>query len=818
MNRMVIPPITTAAIPNNFKIQGLDATAGLKNESQGKGMSPGLQAGLGALTGIAGSIGVSEQNKRGLYDVLDPVHQLAGGRESGVGNVLGDAGVGVFQAGVQSGNPFLMAGGAGLKIIGGLTNAAFGIKANQELLNAANNSIDTNRNFVSDVDSYDDIKDIAGKTSTDVYEGGWFSGGKASRKNRELQQRMDEAYSWADRSVGNNIDNIRNNNMDIAKSNYFAFGGPVGGAIDYGFMSDLLSDYSQPIEGGNGLGKVPRLNTFAFGGARHSNGADWNTGVTMIDNGGSHEANPFGGVPMGVAPDGQPNLVEEGEVVYNDYVFSNRIKVPKSVQERYKLKGKKGMTFAEAAKKAQKESEERPNDPISKRGLEDIMGKLMGEQETIRQKKREREQKEAIAEQNEILGSVFAEGGSISIKPSKRGTFTAAATKHGMGVQEFASEVLSNPDKYSPKMRQKANFARNASGWKHALGGHLFDSDDNIMSQFTQYLNPVDTLVANPQPEVVPEQPSTPTLDTSKPFLPQLAAIKTVQRNDGSTVYATDNNTKLALIPSNNAPNYSFGDDKKVNWGDYVPYLRYAPALGAGIGVFSDLMGWTNSPDYSGVGSILAAADRAGKKVNYTPIGDYMKYTPLDRLFYANQTGAQASATRNAIRNLSSGNNGALTARLLAADYNAQTNLGKLYRAAEEDNLAQREKVAKFNRETNEFNAEGDLKAQIASKDADRYTLEAAIQAATLRDKIDSRVSAARSANLTNLFDNLGNIGIDAYNRRDRDMLIRAGVYGTLSEKPQDWSDERWQAYRKALTGEGYKNGGKLNKKRGITI
>ena len=33
-------------------------------------------------------------------------------------------------------------------------------------------------------------------------------------------------------------------------------------------------------------------------------------------------------------------------------------------------------------------------------------------------------------------------GGSIHISPSKRGTFTAAATKHGMGVQEFASRVL----------------------------------------------------------------------------------------------------------------------------------------------------------------------------------------------------------------------------------------------------------------------------------------------------------------------------------------------------------------------------------------
>ena len=58
-------------------------------------------------------------------------------------------------------------------------------------------------------------------------------------------------------------------------------------------------------------------------------------------------------------------------------------------------------------------------------------------------------------------------GGSIYIAPSKRGTFTAAATKHGMGVQEFASKVLRNKDSYSPAMVKKANFARNASKWNH---------------------------------------------------------------------------------------------------------------------------------------------------------------------------------------------------------------------------------------------------------------------------------------------------------------------------------------------------------------
>ena len=62
---------------------------------------------------------------------------------------------------------------------------------------------------------------------------------------------------------------------------------------------------------------------------------------------------------------------------------------------------------------------------------------------------------------------------NIHIKPSKVGTFTAAAKKRGKGVQSFASQVLANKENYSPAMVKKANFARNAAKWKHPYGGIL---------------------------------------------------------------------------------------------------------------------------------------------------------------------------------------------------------------------------------------------------------------------------------------------------------------------------------------------------------
>lgn len=74
------------------------------------------------------------------------------------------------------------------------------------------------------------------------------------------------------------------------------------------------------------------------------------------------------------------------------------------------------------------------------------------------------------------LYNEYGNGGGTHIDPSKKGTFTSAAKRYGMGVQEFASRVLSNKDDYSTAMVRKANFARNAAKW-HEEGGDLNDND-----------------------------------------------------------------------------------------------------------------------------------------------------------------------------------------------------------------------------------------------------------------------------------------------------------------------------------------------------
>lgn len=183
----------------------------------------------------------------------------------------------------------------------------------------------------------------------------------------------------------------------------------------------------------------------AFGGWLNTQGGDFTNGVTFIDEGGSHEENPYQGIQIGVDPEGAPNLVEQGEVVYDDYVFSDRMEIPDDIRKEYKLRGK---TFAKAAKSAQRESEERPNDPLSTKGLQSAMERIAEAQEEVRNRERIKN----------IKSNRFDKGGPInpapiftnpylenSELPNEIGGFTAYGTTFGNAP--MTKEELNNFEK-----------------------------------------------------------------------------------------------------------------------------------------------------------------------------------------------------------------------------------------------------------------------------------------------------------------------------------------------------------------------------------
>lgn len=671
---------------------------------------------------------------------------------------------------------------------------------------------------------------------------------ETARLNAE--ERRKNAFMEA--SYRTDADNLVTKNNRNLMSQIAAYGGPLGislnpvhGAIDFMQNEELLDSLEGDTTKTNRKTSLPE---FAFGGALGGYGGDWSNGLTFIKAGGTHGQNPLGGVPAGVAQDGMPNLVEQGEAIWNDYVFSNRLKVPKRVLEKYKFGGDLGLTFAQAVEKAQKNSAERPNDPIEKRGLDVILADLMQEQEAIRQMKAQREQYRQL--ENEA--AFAADGGPIHIAKNKRGTFTAAAKKHGMGVQEFASKVLANKEDYSPTMVKKANFTRNASKWSHALGGHLFDGGGH----FDEYGNWVpddggfnfqETMNNDFQLTRVPGNP----WNVEEENVEEENVLGT---DRAKAIYSlgTPGTTNTARNYWWNTTGKNYGLQSKdfkaavrVNKNDstnplptsgWESYLRYAPALGSAL-----LVGHTlaNKPDYSYANELEEAANQyvGGLNTNITPkfLGDYLAYRPFDRLFYANELGVQQAANRSAIMNAGNANRGATMAALLGSGYNDNVGLGKLFREGEEYNLAQRQKVADFNRGTNQYNSTLDMQAQEINARANMAKAEALLnnkyRVLGMKQAIDNQRDQSTSLALTNLFNNLGGIGEDYANRFDRNMLINADLFGTLSNKPYGVSDADWKNYVDAhnkiygTTNKIYgttveAHGGKLNrkKKKGLTI
>lgn len=230
----------------------------------------------------------------------------------------------------------------------------------------------------------------------------------------------------------------------------------------------------------------------AFGGWLNTQGGDFTNGVTFIDEGGSHEENPYQGIQIGVDPEGAPNLVEQGEVVYDDYVFSDRMEIPDDIRKEYKLRGK---TFAKAAKSAQRESEERPNDPLSTKGLQAAMERIATAQEEARQRKEAHregneypsmfayggdtnpyglaledpmsvEELEALMTQSEETGEIAPEGNN-----DKRQTWTRYAPIIGSGLASL-SDLFSKPDYGSADIIGGVDLGAEAAGYA-PIGNYL---------------------------------------------------------------------------------------------------------------------------------------------------------------------------------------------------------------------------------------------------------------------------------------------------------------------------------------------------------
>lgn len=801
---------------------------------------------------------------------LNNLSSLGSGLLGAAGSAVGQIGGGLIGGGLQSGagdvlqglsgiaaaipGPWGAVASAGLGVLGGLTNRMVGSKMNTENIAKVEANINSLNNFQSNASDYDTLaqnwaSSPTGMTFSDSFIGkdGWFSN-KAKNKAASLRNQIASGNTWVQNSLNNNAMNIGTTQMQNLLSNYAAYGGQLfanGGGIHIkpenrgkftetkrrtGKTTEELTHSKNPLTRKRAIfAQNARKWHHAFGGDLMTHGANFDTGVTLIGNGGTHEQNPLEGVPMGVDAEGIPNLVEEGEVIFNDYVFSNRLKVPKAVRKKYKLRGTKPLTFADAALQMSKESEERPNDPISQAGLEDSMAKLMSVQEQIREKRGERQFARG--------GHLFAIGGEAARNWEQRINYNNSTPNLTFGQEGFNPYNSDNTINWDIMYGADSPFMRRRN---YVINNWDSDAVQNWLPRYTEAVNAynrnragytpltVDGLskdvfarrtadkhwggmhagidiAGNPIPVAAPAVPReaarrmflTNRRDASGTPLDNILIpdydpttgvykyVKTDTTSEGNTDYTNVYYEERPKTDSNeDTPDLT--GDKTGEYPDYDNILRYAPVLGSVIGLGTSLF---TKPDDSDASAILEASSGRGayRPVRYRPISNYLTYNPFDRDYYINKANAAANASRRALMNTSGGNRATAMAGILAADNNYINQLGDLARQAEEYNLAQRQKNEEFNRATNIQNSQGFLQADMANQEAlDRlrdFNLKGVMAAANIRSGARLAREQAISDNLSNIFSSLGDIGREKVDRKWRTWAGKNGVYAQVQKE-----------------------------------
>lgn len=580
--------------------------------------------------------------------------------------------------------------------------------------------------------------------------------------------------------------NIYRQNEQIAKAN----------ARQTEYINDQMTDIARTNT------RNQLRNVFALGGDMEGS-----NGVNFFNAGGSHETNPLGGIPQGIASDNVPNLVEEGEVkvtfpgLENDNeIFSSKLKASKVAITNNHLDEKYiGWSWADIIKDLQKEMEPRgTSNFISNNSFYAMAERARAGQAYDRQIKEQREMAKLVnslsdeekatllqnATQQKIpQEEMFESGGKIRIKKSKRGTFTAAAKKHGKSVQAFASQVLANPENYSPAMVKKANFARNFGGHKGQYGLNLdeppFPSYGKISPRYQDQFEFVDLGdgVGYYDP-ISPEALSFP--NDYRDYTPLLepSIEQEVEREpiDGSRPTKKDDNYDNNNIIRN--------------------YLHELPVYANTAQMITDSFGLTNRPDTR----YADAIGRARRNIRYYSPDitmSYEQYQPIDINLPANMQMAQAAELQRA--NRATANRASQMQNALGIYDTTSKQYGLTQLQAQQAAAAERRAVNQIN---NTINARRDqliANNQQLNAAIDQQRMQNEIAEATARDASETARAQTISANRKNAYDSIGALGKQ---RGYQDMLYNLGLIDVFGNINQDMLSTLLQ-YSKKERGNG---------------
>lgn len=570
------------------------------------------------------------------------------------------------------------------------------------------------------------------------------------------------------------------------------------------------------------------FNTFDYGGALQDP-----YGINYFGEGNSHENNRFGGVPVSIAEDGKPNLVEEGEVIYDDYVYSDRINISDSTRKQLNLKNNV-KTFANAAKSIQEKGKERPNDPVMEQTIKVQMQKLKSKQEEVKERKEQREQEKVLAQMSDQERQMLEQ--QQMEQQANAYEQQMVAEQQAQMAQQMPQEGTQQEQMAMQEQQPAMSYAEGGKlkGGTNNIDSHKFAGDrwkDYDWSNFDfskifnddtyQYINRRNNkafdfgankadeetkkaydLVFNNDNEYTDDYNNLISSlkgmsdDNKAKFL---EGYKNLWKKYHGTDFTGDFNEAMTKLEDKKWGNAHAAmskilkeksaeepveepkpvDIQQEELDRPIYNWRYRPNWIPGA-IDLGLLAQAYAPaDYSRARSIENTPIR---EVQYNPNGQYVNPYIIDARPQYMMNYDNAQATNRAIQNNSGGNGANAVAAMIANNAAANQAAAQLNYQADKQNADSIYNSIAFNNAVDAQNAQGFLSASEANQRADTQRGEFNMRGKLLREQIDAQRGQAISNSWGAVADDFNNYYNDRYNRGMIAGLAESGYFGEMPE------------------------------------
>ena len=470
-----------------------------------------------------------------------------------------------------------------------------------------------------------------------------------------------------------------------------------------------------------------------------------NKNLNIFKKGGSHSANPLGGIPQGIGANGKPNLVEQDETSYDSnsgkYIFSDNVSVD-LVKEFSLPTYVKNKSFADASKLIDKKFKDR-NDKTSLATKDELMNRLTEAQEYVKEKE-SLNNPQPEANQFGDGGDLVTGGLKMGADALLPGSSALIDPLMGLGKDLFG---IGKEDELNAFNDQTQGY-RNNSLNTFALGGNLNGPGDKykikkgdtlsgISKQFGLNMNDLaarnniakdemDLIYAGDTLNLGNRKPLKPVTPISASDTLSLPALKKLNPSPLEGRLNSNTTTEPVLTDKTKTPSKLKDLATKA--------LRFAPMI-SNLSQLNNL----KKPAYE----TLDRLDAKYKK-------DY-----VDEKALTNQVNEQYGGTAERLANASGGNTSSLRANLLGAQLNKSKALSQAFLQADNINRQQNDTAQKFNLGVDTTN----------------------LKQSNLENDINAKNKGAYETNKSNLMTKLGN-NLGALGKEGSQMKAIAKMYG----------------------------------------